>query len=450
MAELHGKIYFVRLKIFNFYSFFLICRRCKGLGADSKMKKWMVLTFAALLLASGCDKLDDEVEQLREQEKESILKVKLVNAYTVENKQDLLHQQIAGIVAPRKELGLSFGTSGKIAKIHVKKGSIVKAGSLLASLDTSVWQQEITAAQGEVASAALKRAKTLQGPDSHDVNRQKLQVEKARQNADKAAQEYARGKVLYDNGAISKENLDNLALKDKQARIDWQDAQNSYNKLLRGADKLDVEEANADVKEANVKLTRAQQDINEAVLKAPFTGVVASISQNESEQTGPSSEVLRLVDTSQWLVQLQVESEQIANWQVGKKVKVLDASGKEADGVVSFVAPVLDQTTGTYPVELTVQGESLNWKGGMAVTCKYEVSSNKGLFVPVSSVGISEESYYVMKIVNSNTIEKTPIKVGALYGQYYEVLEGLQEGDQVVSTGISYVIEGEAVKVNNE
>ncbi|MCK9909458.1 biotin/lipoyl-binding protein, partial [Microbacteriaceae bacterium K1510] len=139
--------------------------------------------------------------------------MKLVNAYTVENKQDLLSQQIAGIVAPRKELGLSFGTAGKIAKIHVKKGSVVKAGTLLASLDTSVWQQEVTAAQGQVASANIKRAKTLKGPDAHDVNQQKLQVEKVRQNADKASQEYAQGKVLYDNGAISKEDLDNLALK---------------------------------------------------------------------------------------------------------------------------------------------------------------------------------------------------------------------------------------------
>ncbi|MCK9909432.1 HlyD family efflux transporter periplasmic adaptor subunit, partial [Microbacteriaceae bacterium K1510] len=148
------------------------------------------------------------------------------------------------------------------------------------------------------------------------------------------------------------------------------------------------------VKEANVKLTRAQQDINEADLKAPFTGVVTAISQSESEQTGPGSEVIRLVDTAQWLVQLQVESEQINNWQVGKKVKILATGGTEAEGVVSFVSPVLDQTTGTYPVELAVQGESLNWKGGMTVTCQYEISSDKGLFVPVTSIGISEESYY--------------------------------------------------------
>jgi multidrug efflux pump subunit AcrA (membrane-fusion protein) len=421
------------------------------LGADW-MNKWIALIVAALLFAGGCEKLDAEIEQLREtdKEEESVLQVKVINAYTVEPKQDALTQQISGIVAPRKELSLSFGTSGKIAKIHVKKGSVVTAGTLLASLDTSVWQQEITAAQGQVQSANIRRAKTLQGADAHDINQQKLRLEKARQNADRAADELARGKRLYENGAISREELERLTLSDKQAKIDLQEEQLNYNKLLEGADQLDIEAANAEVKEANVKLLRAQQDINDAVLKAPFSGIVAAISQTESEQTGPGTEVMRLVDTSQWVVQLQVESEQIANWQAGKKVTVLAPDGAQAEGVVSFVSPVLDQQSGTYPVEVTAESDAINWKGGMAVTCQYEVHSQKGLLVPVTSVGISEESYYVMKIINHNTLKKEPVKVGAIYGQYYEVLEGLQPGEQIVSTGLSYVVDGEAVKVNNE
>lgn len=85
----------------------------------------------------------------------------------------------------------------------------------------------------------------------------------------------------------------------------------------------------------------------------------------------------------------------------------------------------------------------------MAVTCVYQVKTNNSLFVPVTSVGVAEESYYVMKIVE-NTIKKQPVKVGNLYGTHYEVLEGLQQGDQIVSSGLSYVVDGEAVKVEDE
>jgi HlyD family secretion protein len=412
------------------------------------MNRWILLALAALLFTGGCEKIEADVEKLRQKEEESVLKVKMVNAFTVADKQDSMVQEISGVVAPHKELALSFGTSGKIAKIYVKKGSIVKAGTLLAALDTSVWQQQISAAQGQVASANLRRAKTVQGADAHEINQQKLQVEKAREYAAKAADEYRQGKLLYENGAISREELDRLALQNKQAQLDLQEEQNSYNKLLEGADKLDVEAANVEIQQAKTQLLRARQDINDAMLKAPFTGVVAEIKQTESEQTGPGTEVIRLVDLSQWLVQLQVDSDQIGSWQVGKKVTLLGPDGTQAAGVVSFVAPVMDRQTGAYPVEVTVQGTLTNWKGGMTVTCRYEVTSQSGLLVPVSAVGIAEESYYVMKIEN-DTVTKVPVKVGALYGEYYEILDGLQPGDQIVATGISYVIDGEAVKVAN-
>lgn len=413
------------------------------------MQKWMVLALAVFLLASGCEKIEDEVDQLRKQEEETVLKVKYVNAYTVANQQEALTQELSGVVAPRKEASLSFGTSGKIDKILVQKGSVVQAGALLATLDTAVWEQQINAAQGQVASASIRRAKTAQGADRHDINQQKLQVEKARENAGRAAEEYRQGKLLYDNGAISREQLDNLALKDKQARLSLQEEELRYNKLLEGADRLDLEAANVEVEQARAQLAQAQQDASAAMLKAPFTGVIAEIAQIESEQTGPGSEVIRLVDISQWLVELQVESDLIGSWQLGKKVTLTASDGSRAEGTVSFVAPVLNEQTGTYPVEVTVQGAMPTWRGGMTVKCQYAVQPRSGLLVPVTAVGISNESYYVMKIDNE-VVKKEPVKVGALYGQFYEILEGLAAGDQIVATGISYVVDGEAVKVANE
>ncbi|MEJ8547811.1 efflux RND transporter periplasmic adaptor subunit [Brevibacillus borstelensis] len=412
------------------------------------MKKWIGLSLVALLLA-GCGRLNESVQNLKRLEEEVVIKVKTVNAYTVELQQDGLTQEISGVVAPLKELSLSFARSGKIAQILVQKGSAVKAGQALASLDTSVFQQEVSVAQGEVASASIRRAKTLKGPEQHELETQRLQVEKAQQNAAKAAEEHAQAQLLYANGAIAKDELDRLALADKQAVMALQEQQIRYDELKKGADKLEIEAANAEVQKANVQLTRARQEAADAVLKAPFNGVVASIAQTESEQTGPGSEVIRLVDTSQWLVQLQVESGQIGSWQKGKTVQIKAADGTEAEGIVTFVSPVLDTATGTYPVEVTVRDKAEHWRGGMTVTCVYQVKTSSALFVPVTSVGIAEESYYVMKI-EDDTIKKQPVKVGNLYGTYYEVLEGLEQGDQIVSSGLSYVVDGEAVKVADE
>ncbi|MFD2370488.1 efflux RND transporter periplasmic adaptor subunit [Brevibacillus sp. GCM10020057] len=412
------------------------------------MKKWISLAMVALLL-TGCEKLDSEIARLKKSDEETVIKVKTVNAYTVEENQDAQTMEVSGIVSPRQEMALSFGTSGKIARILVQKGASVKAGQTLATLDESALQQGVTAALGQVASANIRRSKVAQGPEAHELQTQKLRVEKARQSAAKAEQEYARGKTLYAGGAISRDELDRLALAEKQARLDLQEEEIAYGKLQQGADRLDVEEANAEVQQANVQLTRARQEAADAVLKAPFSGIVAAIPQSEAEQTGPGSEVIRLVDTSEWLVKLQVESEQIGSWQPGTAVTVKAPDGSEAEGKVTFVSPIMDTGTGAYPVEVAVPGTAVNWKGGMTVTCLYPLAVKKAALVPVSSVGVSEEEYYVLKIVG-NTVEKTPVKVGAIHGAFYEVLEGLASGDQIVGSGLSYLVDGEAVKVADE
>ncbi len=415
------------------------------------MNQWLAFVIVAMLITSGCGQIEQQVETLRERVREdSPLKVKTVNAFVLEANQDGLTQEISGTVKPRKEIALSFGASGKIARFFVEKGSVVKAGTVLAALDVTVWQQEIAAAKGQVDKAVLQRAKTLQGAHKIDVSQQKLQVEKERQNYAKAAEEYAKGKLLFQNEAISREELNRLQLAEQQARINLQEEELRYDKLVEGADKLVVEEANADVKEAAVKLSKAQQDLQEAVLKAPFSGVVASIQAVESEQVSAGTEVIKLIDPTQWLVQLQVESDQVGNWQKGKTVTLHAPDGSDVNGTVSFVSPVLDQQTGTFAVEVVVDGSIPDWKSGMTVSCRYQVKSASGLLVPVTSVGVSEEGHYVMKITPNLSIERTEVQVGAIYGEYYEILQGLEAGDEIVKSGLSYVLDGEAVKVANE
>lgn len=412
------------------------------------MKKWISLSLAALFLM-GCQKLEREIEQLKRVEEEHVMKVKTVNAYQVMPNANGVMLEVSGVLKPRKELSLSFGTSGRIASIQVQKGSLVKEGQTLATLDGGVWQQEVSAAMGQVASANVRRNQAMQGPKSHEVETQKLKVEKAKQVAAKAGEDHRQAKLLYDNGAISKDELDRVALAEKQANLSLQEAQVAYNELLQGADQLDVEAANASLQQANVQLNRARQEASEAVMKAPFTGVVAAISQAESEQTGPGSEVIRLVDTSQWLVDLQVESEQIASWQQGAAVTVKSSDGTQAQGTVTFVSPVIDEKTGTYPVEVTIAGSDVNWRGGMTVTCAYPLQADHFLLVPVNSIGVSDEGYYVMKI-NEQVVKKTPVKVGAIHGAHYEILEGLEQGDTILASGLSYVVDGEVVRVEDE
>lgn len=411
--------------------------------------KRRVSLLLAVLLVTGCQNLDGKINQLRKLEEETYIQVKTVQAYTVAASREGIRLEVAGVVTPRRELPLSFGTAGKIARMYVEKGEAVAAGQTLATLEAEVWQQGVRAAEGQIASAAIRRSQALQGAERHEIETQRLQVEKARQTAEKAEQEHQRAQTLYANGAISRDELEGAALAQQQAALSLREQEVAYDRLLQGADQLDVEAANAVVEEAQLQLDRARQEASAAVLKAPFSGVVAAIGQREAEQTGPGAEVIRLVDTSQWLVQLQLDSEQVASWQQGAVVTVKAADGTEAEGKVSFISPVIDPATGAFPVEVTVTDSTLNWRGGMTVTCEYTLQKDDALLVPVTSVGVSEEGYYVMRI-GETAVQKVPVQVGALHGAYYEIVDGLQQGDVIVRSGLSYVVDGEAVNVHHD
>lgn len=411
------------------------------------MTKRFAVLLAAMLVVSGCEKLEADVEKLKEREQETVLKAKTVEIWRVGENTEPIVQQIYGIASPEKEISLSFGTGGKIAKILVQKGSYVKAGTLLATLDTGAWQQQIAAAQGTVEQAMARRSQTLKGATEQELAQQKLKIEKAKQALSKAYDEYNQGKQLYDNGAISKDELDRLAFAWKQSKIDLQDEQVEYEKLIRSVDQADIEEADANVKQAKADLLRVQQDMKDAQLIAPFSGIVTSVNFQDAEQAGGGQEVVKLIDASKWLVKLQVDGEQSEVWHKGKKVKLSTSGGKQLEGIVTYVSAALDERTGTYPVEIAVQGEAADWKAGMTVTCQYEVEKPKAILVPLSSVGISQESHYVMKL-EGTSVKKTPVTVGGLYGNYYEIVDGLSVGDEIVKAGISYVVDGEAVQVS--
>ncbi|XOS91750.1 biotin/lipoyl-binding protein [Brevibacillus laterosporus] len=127
------------------------------------MRKRMLLGVAFLLMLSGCDKMKSNVDQMEEMREgyfamgDMGLQIKTVPSYRVSTLETNERNTTYGIVAAAKEMSLSFGASGKIAQINVKKGDKVEAGKVLAQLDTTVWQQEIASAETQVARASAEK-----------------------------------------------------------------------------------------------------------------------------------------------------------------------------------------------------------------------------------------------------------------------------------------------------
>lgn len=397
---------------------------------------------AALVTTTGCGAAPAADEQKQE------VKQKVVETYKVKSQATSILLTASGIVEPKEDIILSFGTSGKITQLSVKNGDQVVKGQVLASLDTAYYQQALAAASGQVDEANAQRSKTLKGASQEAIAQQRLQVASVNQRLEKAEADYLQAEKLYTGGAISQNELTDKKRELEQAKISAKNEQIALDKLLKGAEPEDIAAVNASVKQASGQVAQAKKTLQDTKLVAPFAGTIVNVSQTIGESSNPGQEVIHLVDLSEVTIHFDVTNETIAQYRVGEEVSVTNSGGVKSKGKISFVSPVVDAKTGKYRIEVTVSNPDRSWRGGMIGQVEKPRSVN-GLVVPLESVGINQANRFVM-VIRDGVVKKQEVQVGHVVGEFMEILSGVQVGDQLIRSGITYYVDGEKVVPKGE
>ncbi|MFY0545516.1 efflux RND transporter periplasmic adaptor subunit [Brevibacillus sp. H7] len=405
-------------------------------------KRFSLILAATLFMAAGCGSNPSATEAVPE------AKTKVVEVYKVQKQTKPIMLSVTGIVEAKQDAVLSFGTSGRITSINVKKGDVVSKGSLLASLDSGYYQKAVDAAAGQVQEAYARKSKTVKGATPEAIQQQRLQVESASKRLTEAVRELEQAEKLYAGGAISKSELDSRRSQKEQAEITVKNEQIRLNDLLKGAEPEDIVAVDASVKQAATEVERAKKNLNETKIAAPFAGTVVDVTQQAGELSGPGQPVIHLVDLSEVKVTVDVASDLIDQFTVGKEVFVSKEGANKTTGKATFISPVINPNTGKYRVEITVSNPEKSWRGGMLAQVEVPRQIH-GLVVPLESIGISQSDRYVL-VVKDGVAKKQMVKVGQVMDDQIEVLSGIQAGDQVIRAGITYVVDGEKVTAKGE
>lgn len=406
------------------------------------VKKGLSLCLATvLILTAGCGAKPEEAGK---QETKS----KVVEVYKVPIQAPAVMLTATGIVSPKEDVILSFGTSGKIVQLNAENGEFVGKGELLASLDTTYAQKALEAAVGQVDEAYAQRTKTLKGASQEAIEQQRLQVKSVLQRLDKAKSDVAQAERLFAGGAISQTELTDKKRDLEQAEISAKNEQIALEKLLKGAEPEDIAVADASVKTATGQIAQAKKSLQDTKLVAPFAGTIVQVNQHVGELANPGQDVIHLVDLSEVKIGIDVTNDVIGQFKEGEDVNVTDTSGLKSAGKITFVSPVIDSKTGKYHIEVTVMNEDRSWRGGMLATIEKPRKVN-GVVVPLESVGINQAKRFVM-IVKDGVVKKQEVQTGQVFGEQMEILSGVQGGDQLIRSGITYYVDGEKVVPKGE
>jgi len=295
-----------------------------------------------------------------------------------------------GVIEAWKNINITPDVGGKIAKIHVEEGERVRKGQLLAELDTRAIRLQL-----EQAKAALAVAEA----NNKDAQRNMERMER---------------------------------LKSEKAVSDQQ-----YEKV-----KLAYEAAEAQLQQARAALNLAEHNLDVSLMKAPFSGVVASRNAEVGDVINPmmggfspSSGVLTLMDFYKVKIEIDASHRDIVRIKKGQaaQLRVSAFPDKVFQGRVAIVNLTADPLTKKFKVEVGIDNPDLILRPNTFGEITLEVSSHEdALVIPQKAV---LESKYIFLAGENNQAQRREVTLGLQNADLVEILNGLKEGDFVIVDG---------------
>ncbi|MDO4949266.1 MAG: efflux RND transporter periplasmic adaptor subunit [Bacteroidales bacterium] len=244
--------------------------------------------------------------------------------------------------------------------------------------------------------------------------------------------------------------LDDVTLNQMKLAFDNQQVEFSRVDELFKVGGVSKSEWDASKMNLEVKQTQYNNALENAMLRAPISGVVTARNYDVGDMTGQQPVLVLQQDQPVKLI-VNVSEEKYPLLKKGNKVGVrLDTYGNEEfEGVISIVYPEVDANTHTLPIEIQMKNADRRVRPGMFARVTISYGSESHVVVPdqavVKQVGAGD--YYVYVLKNDGTVSYNKVELGRRFESEYEILSGVGDGVMVVVAGQNKLVDGTKVEV---
>jgi HlyD family secretion protein len=389
-------------------------------------------------------------------EEEAAKPVVSVKVAKAEREEIAAEVSALGTIFPHDTAQVSPKISGQIKRMPLWKNRVVRAGDVLAVLESSDLQ-----AQRNEAVAALNEARAAaRGVETGTIPQNTAQDEKAlrdaRAAADNARRTYERRQALYQQGGISKKDLEASQLDLQKAENDLRLAEATVALRAKSLNPNDRAQAAAKVAEAEQHLGSLDAQLSYATVRAPISGVVTDQALYEGSFASAGTTLLTIADVSEVIVKAPFSDTVAAQLKVGDPATVAptDVPGESMTGQVTLVSRSVDPSSRTVEVWVTLGNGAgrLRANGAAQVTIAAN-SKRDAVVVPAAAVTLdatNADEGTVMVVDDSSVAHETKVTVGIRAGDKMEIASGLQGGETVVVEGNYALPDGTKVEVGEE
>ncbi len=238
------------------------------------------------------------------------------------------------------EADLGFQIPGRIESISVDEGDPVDSSATLASLDRAELLARRQAAEASVAAARAALTEVQTGFRSEEIAQGRAALRAAERRLTNARRDLERTERLFEGGAVSRQTLDHQQMAFDLAKAEQESAAERLQILETGprSERIAVQRAQLEQAEASVRQIEANLD--NAVVKAPFSGVVSIKHREPGEIVQPGLPVLSVANPDDRWVRIYVREDQVGRISLGQEATLTADSYPQRTyrGRVTFIA----------------------------------------------------------------------------------------------------------------
>lgn len=381
--------------------------------------------------------------------------IRPVRAMRLSDAPALMSRSFPGTAESVDAVELSFRVGGPLIAFPANQlGKKVSKGDLLAQIDSRDFEVRLRDSQATL-SKARSELDAMRKARPEEIEQLKAGVERARAASDFARAEHKRNLSLTVSGAISTSELEMSAAKSKLADAELLQAQESLRIGQDGARPEDIKAKEAQIESLQAAVQRAQDELSDTKLLAPFDGTVSSIYVENYEVVQPKQRIVRLVNTAELEMRVDIPESLIALVPQIREASVTIQAFPDLSipAHIAEVGTEASPTTRTYPVKLRFSPPAdADVRPGMSgfARGKGEVAGNKNpsqQVVPTTAVFDRDEKQFVwIYDPTSKTVHAHAVTVLATT-PYGLSVSGLKPDQWVVTAGVHYLEENQPVRL---
>ena len=243
-------------------------------------------------------------------------------------------------------------------------------------------------------------------------------------------------------------NLSNAQLAYDNAYTNYENAKQLFE--LGAVSQSDLNQLKMAYENANNTLRQAQMAMDYATVTAPISGTVTMVNANVGSFATASAPMFEIANVDTLEISTGINEQNVSKIKIGQEVllKIHSVSDKWMSGTITEISKVMNAQTKNYPVTIALANKDDDLVAGMYAEVQVAVEHAEDvLVIPVDAIVYKEAKPVAFIAQADGTVKEKALTLGINDGDNYVVTKGLQAGDQVIVKGNGNLVEGEPISI---